>query len=35
VLRALFNLIGRLLAAVGSLLGGIFRGLGGAVKRVP
>jgi hypothetical protein len=35
MLRSLFSLVGRLLAGVGALLAGPFRGLGGVVRRVP
>jgi hypothetical protein len=35
MLRALFTLVGRLGAGIGSLLGGLFKGVGGLVRRVP
>jgi hypothetical protein len=35
MLRSLFGLVGRLLAGVGALLTGVFKGLGGLLRRVP
>jgi len=35
MLRSLFGLVGRLLAGVGALLTGLFRGVGGLLRRVP
>jgi hypothetical protein len=35
MLRSLFGLIGRLLAGVGALVAGLFKGIGGLVRRVP